>query len=225
MSILEARHVAFRIVTFAIYTIAIWPSVHVAAATNNTGPVYRQPKTPVERRVRDLLDRMTLEEKARQLDLYAGLTLIDKHADDTHLAPGAQFVPAEATAAFGSLGVGGIHDVYCTPEIYNTTQRWVIDHSRLGIPAIFIEEGLHGFSNSLTSGTVYPQSINLASTWDPDLARQTGAGIASEARASGVDMLLGPVLDVAREPRWGRVEEDFGEDPYLTGRMGLAYVR
>ena len=75
------------------------------------------------------------------------------------------------------------------------------------------------------TGTVFPAPLNLASTWDPELARETGAVIASEMRATGVDMLLAPVLDVARDPRWGRVEEDFGEDPYLTGRMGLAYVR
>ena len=94
--------------------------------------------------------------------------------------------------------------------------------NRLGIPALFIEEGLHGYMDN--DETVFPQSINLASTWNPELARQTGAAIAAQARANGVDMILGPVLDVARDPRWGRVEEDFGEDPYLTGQLGLAYV-
>ena len=94
-------------------------------------------------------------------------------------------------------------------ELSNEIQRSTIEHSRLGIPAIFIEEGLHGYSD----GTVFPAPINLAATWDPDLARQTGAAIASEMRAAGVDMVLAPVLYVAREPRWGRVEEDFGEIP------------
>ena len=74
-------------------------------------------------------------------------------------------------------------------------------------------------------GTVFPAPINLAATFDPELAEQTGAAIAAEARATGVGMILAPVLDLARDPRWGRVEEDFGEDPYLTGQMGLAYVR
>ena len=69
--------------------------------------------------------------------------------------------------------------------------------------------------------TVFPQSVNLAATWNADLARQTGAAIAAQTRANGVDMILGPVLDLAHDPRWGRVEEDFGEDPYLTGQMGL----
>jgi beta-glucosidase len=72
---------------------------------------------------------------------------------------------------------------------------------------------------------VFPAPINLAATWNRDLAQQTGAAIAAEVRSAGVDMILAPVLDLARDPRWGRVEEDFREDPYLTGQLGLAYVR
>jgi beta-glucosidase len=102
-------------------------------------------------------------------------------------------------------------------------QAWVIQSSRLGIPALFLEEGLHGYMGY--DQTVFPQSVNLAATWNPDLARKTGAAIAAETRAHGVDMILAPVLDVARDPRWGRVEEDFGEDPFLSGQLGLAYVR
>lgn len=184
--------------------------------------VYRQKSAAIELRIADLLKRMTLEEKARQLDLYSGATaLVDKHYDDTHASPDAEFLPENAESLFGSLGVGGIHDLYPTPEQSNTIQKWVIAHNRLGIPAMFIEEGLHGFD----TGTVFPAPINLAATWNRGIAQQTGAAIASEARATGVDMILAPVLDLAREPRWGRVEEDFGEDTYLTGQVGLAYVR
>ena len=110
---------------------------------------------------------------------------------------------------------------YPTSAQSNAIQRWVIAHNRLGIPALFIEEALHGFD----TGTVFPAPINLAATWNPAIAQRTGAAIAAEARATGVGMILAPVLDLAREPRWGRVEEDFGEDPYLTGQLGLAYVR
>ena len=184
--------------------------------------IYRQANAPIEKRVDDLLGRMTLEEKVRQLDLYAGAkALVDKRKDSTHAAADAVFLPEKAQALFGDLGVGGIHDLYPTPEQSNAIQRWVISHNRLGIPVLFIEEGLHGFD----TGTVFPAPINLAATWNPMIARQTGAAIASEARATGVGMILAPVLDVARDPRWGRVEEDFGEDPYLTGQLGLAYVR
>ncbi len=197
-------------------------AVSLFAQTAPANATYKQGDAPIERRLHDLLDRMTLEEKARQLDLYSGATsLVDKHSDDTHATLDAVFNPQKAEALFGSLGVGGIHDLYPTPAQSNAIQRWVISHNRLGIPAMFIEEGLHGFN----TGTVFPAPLNLSATWDSDLAERTGAAIAAEARATGVDMILAPVLDLARDPRWGRVEEDFGEDTYLTGQMGLAYVR
>jgi beta-glucosidase len=184
--------------------------------------VYRQADPPIEKRVEDLLGRMTLEEKVRQLDMYSGATaLMSQHSDSTHAAPDAAFLPDKAEQLWGDLGVGSLHDLNPTPEQSNTIQKWVIAHNRLGIPALFIEEGLHGFD----TGTVFPAPIGLAATWNPDISQQTGAVIASEARATGVAMILAPVLDLARDPRWGRVEEDFGEDPYLTGQMGLAWVR
>ena len=164
---------------------------------------------------------MTLAEKVRQLDLYSGAKdLVDAHSDATHAAPNASFVPERAAALFGTLGVGGVHDLYPTPEQANAIQKWVIAHNRLGIPTLFIEEALHGYD----TGTVFPAPIGLAATYDTEVARQTALSIAAEARSNAIDMILAPVLDLARDPRWGRVEEDFGEDPYLTGQMGLAYV-
>jgi beta-glucosidase len=184
-------------------------------------PIYKEASAPVEERIDDLMRRMTLEEKVRQLDMYSGATeLMSKHSDSTHAAPDAVFLPEKAQLLWGSLGVGAIHDLNPTPEQANAIQEWVISHNRLGIPALFIEEGLHGFD----TGTVFPAPIGLAATWNPEIARRTGAVIAAEARATGVDMILAPVLDLARDPRWGRVEEDFGEDPYLTGQLGLAWV-
>jgi beta-glucosidase len=184
---------------------------------------YKQSRLPVEDRVRDLLSRMTVEEKARQLDMYRGVSPsvqddAQKAADEIK-AHG--FHPEEAEKVWGTLGVGSIHDLYGQPSLNNDIQTWVMKHTRLGIPALFAEEGLHGFS----TGTIFPAQINLAATWNRQMAQQTGAVIAAEARATGVDMLFAPVLDLAREPRWGRVEEDFGEDPYLTGQLGLAYVQ
>lgn len=184
-------------------------------------PPYQQAKLPVERRVQDLLGRMTVEEKVRQLDMYAGATgVMDTHTDETHVAPEARFLPEKAQAMWGTLGVGSVHDLNPSPAQYNTMQRWIVEHTRLGIPALFIEEALHGSD----TGTVFPAPVNLAATWDTALAQRTAEAIAAEARAKGVGMILGPVLDLAREPRWGRIEEDFGEDPYLTGQMGLAYT-
>ena len=201
-----------------------WVATLTAQESSTKGtstPLYQQESAPIESRVNDLLSRMTLEEKVRQLDMYQGSKgLMSAQLDGTHATPDALFQPDNAQALLGSLGVGSIHDLYPTPEQSNAIQKWVIEHNRLGIPAIFIEEALLGYD----TGTVFPAPLNLAATWDPTLAHQTGAAIAAEARSSGADMILGPVLDVARDPRWGRVEEDFGEDPYLSGQFGLAYV-
>ncbi len=184
--------------------------------------LYRQAGAPVEQRIDDLMGRMTLAEKVRQLDMYSGAKdLMSRRLDPTHAAPDAVFLPDKARRVLGDLGVGSVHDLYPTPEQANAIQKWVTAHNRLGIPALFIEEGLHGYN----TGTVFPAPIGLAATWDPGIAQRTGAAIAAETRSTGVDMILAPVLDLARDPRWGRVEEDFGEDPYLTGQMGLAYVR
>lgn len=197
-------------------------AVAVAQQAVPTSALYKRANAPVETRVHDLLQRMTVEEKARQLDLYAGVPdLIDKSTDETHAAKDAIFRTDQAEKMWGGLGVGSIHDLYGSASLNNEIQGWIMQHSRLGIPVLFTGEGLHAFS----SGTIFPAPINLAATWNPDLARQTATAIASEARATGVAMLFSPVLDLARDPRWGRVEEDFGEDPYLTGQMGLAYVR
>jgi beta-glucosidase len=207
----------FVISLYLLSSAGLW-----AQAAPQRGDLYRRQDALLGSRVENLLRRMTVEEKVRQLDFYAGATdLMSSHSDKTHAGPDASFVPAKAEALFGNEGVGAIHDLNPTPEQANAIQRWVVAHSRLGIPVLFIEEGLHGYD----TGTVFPAPIGLAATWDTELAERTGADIASEARAHGVGMILAPVLDLARDPRWGRVEEDFGEDPYLTGQMGLAYVR
>jgi beta-glucosidase len=191
----------------------------------NALPPYQDSHLPVETRVQDLVRRMTVPEKARQLDMYFGCeALLEKnqYLGKTHAKPDAIFNPQLAEKNLGTLGVGSIHDIYPSAKLSNRIQEWVIRSNRLGIPVLFIEEGLHGYMDY--GEIVFPQSINLATTWNPELARRTGAAIGAQARANGVDMILGPVLDVARDPRWGRVEEDFGEDPYLTGQLGLAYV-
>lgn len=185
-------------------------------------PLYKRQGVPLETRINDLMSRMTLQEKVRQLDMFRGnRNLMSKHLNGTHAAPDAVFLPEKAQALWGDLGVGAIHDLYPTPAQSNAIQNWVITHNRLGIPALFIEEGLHGFN----TGTVFPAPIGLASTWDRKLLRETGQTIGSEARATGVDMILAPVLNLARDPRWGRVEETYGEDPYLAAQLGLAYIR
>ena len=196
-----------------------------AAAPTSLGgiPMYKRTEAPIEERIADLLGRMTLAEKARQLDMYSGSAYVNEHRTSTHCGINAKFNVHLAQQDWGNLGIGGIHDLYPPPALANEIQSWIISHSRLGIPALFIEEGLHGYLGYGT--TIFPQSLNLATTWNTGIARQTGAAIAAEARSNGIHMILGPVANLARDPRWGRSEETFGEDCVLSGRMTLAYVQ
>lgn len=110
-----------------------------------------------------------------------------------------------------------------TVKLTNAVQQWMIEETRLGIPTLFHEEGLHGFQARYA--TSFPQSIALASTFDPDLIERVYSITAREIRARGVHHVLSPVVDVALDPRWGRIEETYGEDPYLVSQMGVAAVR
>ena len=110
-----------------------------------------------------------------------------------------------------------------TVELTNAVQRWHIENTRLGIPTLFHEEGLHGFQGR--DATSFPQALALAATFDPDMAEEIYTVVAREIRARGAHHVLSPVVDVARDPRWGRIEETFGEDPYLVSRMGVAAVK
>ena len=101
-------------------------------------------------------------------------------------------------------------------------QHWAMEHTRLGIPVLLHEEGLHGYVSA--ESTSFPQAIGLASSWDPDMVRRINTVTAREIRARGIVQVLSPVVDVARDPRWGRIEETFGEDPYLVSEMGVAAV-
>ncbi len=198
------------------------PPAGATAAQVTTGrPAYRDPTLPVERRIDDLLSRMTLEEKVGQmLCLWQGKRAITDRD--------GRFDPARAPKWF-RIGVGRIerpgegHGARAEAEFTNAIQRWVRDSTRLGIPVLFHEEALHGLEAE--QATSFPQAIGLASTWNPELVERVFAVAAAEARARGVHQVLAPVVDVARDPRWGRIEETYGEDPYLAARMGVAAVR
>ncbi|MEZ4700704.1 MAG: glycoside hydrolase family 3 N-terminal domain-containing protein [Rhodothermales bacterium] len=190
-------------------------------AQDAPAPLYRNAAAPIDQRVEDLLGRMTLEEKVGQMQsLWQGKAAITD-------AEG-RFDPTNAPEWF-RIGIGRIerpadgHTARGSAEFTNAIQRWVIDNTRLGIPVLFHDEALHGVQGA--QATSYPQAIALASTWNPDLLERIFAGVASEARARGAQQVLAPVVDVAREPRWGRIEETYGEDPYLAAQMGIAAVR
>ncbi len=196
-------------------------------------PVYRDSKAAVEQRVEDLLSRMTLEEKIAQIT-----TIWD--GKRRFLDAAGNFDPARARAAFPS-GLGHIarpsdlrgsgDDPYVQPfrdarqtvALVNAIQHYAVEQTRLGIPVLFHEEGLHGYA--ARDATSFPQAIALASSWDPALLTRVFTVAAREIRARGAQMVLAPVVDVARDPRWGRLEETYGEDPFLVSQLGVAAVR
>ena len=186
---------------------------------------YRNSALPVEKRVADLLSRMTLEEKAAQTCMMRGVEYASMPSEKHFCAvePETEFDTDALLKDFGDEGVGFIHDMYSLPVAFNKIQKHFVENSRLGIPAIFTGEALHGISG--TRGTVFPTPTSFGATFDPDLVRQVGEAIGSETRSLGMHEILAPNLDVARELRWGRVEETFGEDTYLSSRMAAAIIQ
>lgn len=181
---------------------------------------YKNKALPIEQRVKDLLSRMSRLEKIKQLDMYRGFEFAPM--GEAHEA--TIYNEDTIAKALGKYSVGTMHDFYpLYSSLSNKVQEYVIKNSRWGIPVLFVEEGLHGYSGK--GSTSFPIPLGLAATWDTDLIYKVGRAIAMESRANGTAMILGPLLDVARDPRWGRMEETFGEDTYLVSEIGLAIVK
>jgi len=206
---------------------ALWIAALVLplAAVHAQDVPYRNPNLPVEQRVSDLLGRMTLEEKIAQLEGAWENRQFFSDPKALFVDEKGGFLP-ERAAVLLKDGLGEMsrpsenRDPRAMAEFTNTMQRWLRDKTRLGIPILFHEECLHG--HAAPKGTSYPQAIALASTWDPELVRDVFSATAAEVRARGAQQCLTPVLDLARDPRWGRTEETYGEDPYLVSRLGVA---
>ncbi len=169
-------------------------------------PLYKDAKAPIEKRIDDLISRMTLEEKVLQLNQYT----LGRNNNVNNVGEEVKKVPSE----IGSLIYFDIN-----PELRNSMQKKAMEESRLGIPIIFGYDAIHGFR------TIYPISLGQACSWNPGLVEQACAVSAQEARMSGVDWTFSPMIDVARDPRWGRVAEGYGEDPYTNGVFAVASVR
>ncbi|PFH45933.1 glycoside hydrolase family 3 protein [Amanita thiersii Skay4041] len=185
-------------------------------------PVYKNPSASIDARVQDLLPRMTVEEKVAQIiqgDMNGWMNLND---------------PLDDIKVFNQTGLeemmrlkgGSIWAGYSVPWdkfVFGVTvgQKYLMENTTLGIPALIQSEGLHGFTNN---GTIFPSPIGLAASFDTELVSRVADVIANEAEGLGITHIFAPVLDMSRELRWGRVEENFGEDPFLTGEMGHAYV-
>lgn len=184
------------------------------------GALYKDASQPVAARVRDLLARMTVDEKLAQIgsvwvfEVMEGMSFSDTRAQD-RLKHGIGQITR----------IGGATNLPPTKSavLANAIQEFVINHTRLGIPAMVHEECCAGYMAH--GATIFPQTIGVASTWDEETTEAMGDVIRVQMRTVGGHQALAPVLDVTRDPRWGRIEETFGEDPYLVGRLGAAYIK
>lgn len=195
-------------------------------------PPYQDPRRPTPERVQDLLARLSLAEKLLQItaiwDAKGALLGADGRLDAARLHANFPLGLGHVSRPSDRKGEGGFSGTHgrgprATAELVNALQRQAVNHTRWGIPLLCHEEGLHGYAAA--GATCFPQAIALAGSFDPALVEAVNAVTAREMRARGVVLALTPVLDIARDARWGRIEETFGEDPHLVAEMGLAAVR
>ncbi len=214
-----------RLPTIACFAVALLAQTPRADAQQPAPPpanaAYRNPSLPVADRVRDLVGRMTIEEKFWQLFMTPG-DLDTPTNDYSNGSFGLQI--SAAARGTGTLGAstpqGNLARAHA--DRINAIQHYFVDKTRLGIPILPFEEAVHGLKDA--GATIFPQAIALAATWDTAMMRRVSTAIAHEAGSRGVRDVLSPVINIATDVRWGRVEETYGEDPYLTSEMAVAFV-
>ena len=218
---------AARVFLFVLVTLATCSSGFGQSGQPPASAPYRDAKLPVEQRVADLLSRMTLEEKIAQMSsvwenpaFFSDPNALVVDAKLNFLPDHAAVILKNGLGEFSRPGEG--RGPRASAEFTNTVQKWVKENTRLGIPLLFHDECLHGHVGA--KATSFPAAIGLASTWDTALLHDVFTAVSAETRAAGVHHCLAPVLDLARDPRWGRTEETYGEDPYLVTRLGVAAV-
>jgi len=182
--------------------------------------LYKRSDLPAEIRARDLLSKMTLEEKMMQLGSVWGYELLDQEGrfSEERANELLRHGIGQITRPGGATNLEPAEVV----KFVNQIQRYLVERTRLGVPAMIHEECLAGYMG--LGATNFPQPIAMASTWDPDLVHRVACAIGSDMKKVGAHQGLAPVVDVVRDPRWGRTEESFGESPYLVARMGVAYI-
>jgi len=205
----------------------------LAYSQDSTKLIYKDPKAAIPDRVRDLLGRMTVEEKVAQLEsnwtlpAFPGFTFPSPFEGDHLNEAIVKRMAANGLGTFAQLdeftGTGGPADPRRGAKKRNLLQGWVLKNTRLGIPIMFHGEALHGAV--LPGATSFPEAVALGSTWDPELLQKMFTTVALESRAAGNTMVLAPVLDLSRDPRYGRVEEMYSEDPLLVATLGTAAVK
>ena len=191
-----------------------------ALTVDGQQPAYRDPDLPVSERVEDLLERMTLDEKLAQLGSVWVFQLLEAGS----LSPTkAEELMRNGLGHVTRVSGASNLDAVAAARMANSIQEFLVNETRLGIPAIVHEEICSGLMAH--DSTVFPQAIGVASTWEPALAEAMADVVRVQMRAMGAHQGLSPVLDICRDPRWGRAEETFGEDPHLVATMGVAFVR
>ncbi len=189
----------------------------ITSCISNRNEIYRDPYASIDLRVEDLLGRMTPEEKVAQT-LFVW-QMLGKEGE----------YKKELAEKYASHGLGGLHRRYFhnSPEEaareMNEIQRFFVEETRLGIPVIMNTEGNHGVMTR--DVTILPSSIGLASSWNEALFSQLFSAVAKEGRAMGMHQFFSPNFDIVRDPRWGRTDENYGEDPYLTAQLGVSFIR
>lgn len=186
-----------------------------------TKPLYKDAKAPIETRIKDLLARMTLEDKCRQIDVWHPKVDLSKPTDLKN-----------TLAALGDTVKNGIGFLQFKVEMndvdyrdrFNAIQKYFVEHTRLGIPAISNGEGCHGFVGNENKSTVFPVSTLLGSTWNTELIESVFGAVAKEMRTYGITHAATPVIDLLRDPRFGRCDEMLGEDPYHVAQMGVGAI-
>ena len=180
---------------------------------------YKNPALPIEERVEDLLSRMTLEEKVAQLcGNLSPSFIVDGKVDREALRKNFP----NGHGRFTQFSTVGIVDPKFIAHVTNQVQKYFMEETRLGIPVAIQSENLCGYPGK--GGTLYPAQINMGCTWEPELAREMARNIGEESRSVGISSAMSPVIDVARDPRWGRTYETYGEDPYLVTQFGKNYI-
>ncbi|WP_294321002.1 glycoside hydrolase family 3 N-terminal domain-containing protein [uncultured Chryseobacterium sp.] len=205
-------------------TIAIGISLLGSIVISAQKPLYKDPKQPVEARVQDLLKRMTPEEKFWQCFMIPGDLAEIPKGQYAHGIFGLQVSAGNqgGGAAGQMLTYNANEDAEKLTQKINAIQKYFVEESRLGIPIIPFDEALHGLVRE--GATAFPQAIGLAATFNPELVKRVSTAIARESKLRGIRQILTPVVNLASDVRWGRTEETYGEDPFLTSVMGVSFV-
>jgi beta-glucosidase len=208
----------------AVDSSAIYHSGWIDHNKNGTMDPCENPKLNAEMRINDLLARMTVEEKTNQLVTLYGFNKVLKDPLPTPAWKTSPWKDGIANIDEQCNGVREPNDAFAHPpsrhaEVINAIQRWFMEETRLGIPVDFTNEGIRGLAH--WGATSFPNQMGMARAWDRDLVSRVGHITGREALALGYTNVYSPILDLARDPRWGRVVETYGEDPYLAAALGV----